>query len=340
MSAVDRRPWTVKYMVQTFDDVCGHAAIVRFLKQSLANPTPLLGHFIFYGPCGSGKTSLMNCCIEQVFGKSNFGRDCTNDSNFVLRSNASEERCLDDVTKRLKTFAAYQSQESVRKRVRRIVALDEVDSMKEDAQAALHALITQYGDSVCFMMTCNDLSNNLIQPLCSKCVTLHIDAVSSTDMAVMVLKIAERERIECTKEGIEALLLAANGDVRHMLNDFQAAVASNDGRLTESAVLAINHAPPKLAVLRVLEKCRAKELAAAIRLSRHLVEQVGYDVSDVITTMYECVVGDSMFLDGDPRLTMSYQDILKDVMIMATKQKATAITLHGVIAKMCYIRFA
>lgn len=331
----DLRPWTLKYTTRCFDDLCGHQTQVDLMKRSIRDQKGLLKNFIFYGPCGSGKTSLMNCCIEEIFGEKSMGRDCTRDTNFVLRTNASEERCLDNVKTKLKTFAEYRSSESARLKVKRIVALDEVDSMKEDAQTALHSLISEYSDTVCFMMTCNDLTNNLIQPLCSKCTTIHVGSVGVDDMALMVLKIAERENISCTKQGISALLLAAHGDVRHMLNDFQAASAAYDGKLTEEAVLAINHAPSRIHVLRVLEQCLKKSLKSALKLSRHLVEKIGYDVSDILTTMYHCVISERVFLDGDPRVLLKFQDILKQVMITAAKQKATVRTLHGVIARMC-----
>lgn len=331
----DNRPWTSKYAVTRFEHICGHRDVVEFLQEAVAHQQQMLGHIIFYGPSGTGKTSLMNCVINEVFGVKNFGRDCTRDSKFVLRSNASDERCIVTVENRLQKFVMCRNEECERRGIKRIVALDEVDSMTPEAQSALQCLLAAYRDRVCFMMTCNDISNNVIRPLQSECIALHVDNVSADDMAIMALRVAQLEGVKCTQEGIDALLLAANGDVRRMLNDYQAVACANNNLLDENAVLSVSHAPPRVAVLQVLRRCVDNDFCGALLLARHLVEAVGYDVSDILTTMYTVVLNDALFLNGDERKMLHCQSVLCDTMIVAAKQQATTRTLSGVLAKMC-----
>ena len=332
---MDNRPWTNKYAVTSFDDICGHQELVQLLKENLAEPHERLGHIILYGQSGTGKTSLMNCIIEHVFGTKNFGVDQTKNNRFVLRSNASDERCFDDVEKILLKFAMCHNEECEKRKLKRIVALDEVDSMTPEAQSALQCLLTQFEDRICFIMTCNDISNNVIKPLQSKCMALHVSQVCANDMALMALRVAQHEKLICTETGIDALLLAANGDVRKMLNDFQSVAAANDGLVTEESVLAVSHAPPRIALLQVLKECMEGKFVSALKLSRHLVETVGYDISDILTTMYSIVINDQEFLHANERKMLHFQSALCDTMIISAKQQATTRTLSGLLAKLC-----
>jgi DNA polymerase III delta prime subunit len=331
----DNRPWTNKYAVQSFEDICGQREVVELLEEALSHQQQMLEHIILYGPSGTGKTSLMNCIIERVFGAANFGVDCTRNNRFVLRSNASDERCFDSIESKLLKFVRCGNEECERRGVKRIVALDEVDSMMPEAQSALRSLLTQCRDRVCFIMTCNDIGNNVIRTLQSECMALHVGQVSANDMALMALKIAQREGVRCTQAGIDALLLGANGDVRRMLNDYQAIVSASGNVLDENAVLAISHAPPQVAVLQVLKECIDGRFISAQRLARHLVEAVGYDVSDILTTMYSVVVNDETFAQGDERKLLHFQSALCDTMILSAKQQATTRTLSGLLAKIC-----
>lgn len=331
----DNRPWVNKYAASSFQDICGHQELVSLLQESLIKQKEMLDHIIFYGAAGTGKTSLMNCVIDFVFGKTNFGVDQTKNNRFVLHSNASDERCFDAVQSKILKFVMCRNEECEKRNIKRIVALDEIDSMTPEAQSALQCILSQYRDRVCFVMTCNDISNNVSRPLQSECMALHVDQVGANDMALMVLKIASKEGVQCTKEGINALLLAANGDVRRMLNDFQSVAFANNNLLTEEGVMAITHAPPKLAVLQVLKECIDGHFINALKLSRHLVESVGYDVSDILTTMYSVIVTESIFLDGDERTMLYFQSALCDTMIISAKQQATTRTLSGLLAKLC-----
>jgi hypothetical protein len=88
-------------------------------------------------------------------------------------------------------------------------------------------------------------------------------------------------------------------------------------------------------VLQVLKECAERRFLSALQLSRHMVEAIGYDVSDILTTMYSVVVSDSFFLDGDERKMLHFQSALCNTMIVSAKQQATTRTLTGLLAKLC-----
>jgi len=348
--SVHNQTWTNKYQVRHLADVCGHGPTIQYLAEMLTKPDKLLCNMIFYGESGTGKTTLMNCIIEHSFGADNFGRDCTADPDFVLRTNASNERCFVSVEKKMRSFIERSSQECTARGLKRIIALDEVDSMTTEAQGALQCLVEKHSDRICFLLTCNDIVNNVSRPLQSKCVALHLDRVDPNSMALLVLRIAEAERITVTRAGVDALVLAANGDVRRMLNDYQAVycidsiMRDDDARLqetrtavlTEETVFSISHTPSSVAILHVLDVCVLRDFRGAMTLVRNLVESTGYDVSDIITLMYHLVVTNKLFVCAqDERVLLHFHGVLCASMVLATKQQASVRSLGGIIANLC-----
>lgn len=71
----------------------------------------------------------------------------------VLELNASDDRGLDVVRNRIRTFAECRCELPPTRH--KIVILDEVDSMTEGAQQALRRIMEKYSGSTRFMLACN-----------------------------------------------------------------------------------------------------------------------------------------------------------------------------------------
>ena len=110
--------WVEKYRPTSLDDLAGQETIKQRLKAMLQKKGQL-PHLLLAGPPGSGKTTTALLVAKEILGGQ--WRD------YTLSLNASDERGIDVVRERIKTFARYADR---REGVPfRLVVLDESDEM-------------------------------------------------------------------------------------------------------------------------------------------------------------------------------------------------------------------
>jgi replication factor C small subunit len=120
-------------------------------------------NFIFYGPAGSGKTTLAKIIVKNL--------DCD-----YLYINASDENGIDTIREKVKGFASSASWKGIK-----VVILDEADFITIQGQAALRNVIETFSRSTRFILTCNFIER-IIDPLQSRCQVLKIVPPSKTDV--------------------------------------------------------------------------------------------------------------------------------------------------------------
>jgi replication factor C small subunit len=103
-------------------------------------------NFIFYGPAGTGKTTLAKLIIKNL--------DCD-----YLYINASDERGIETIRDKVSSFASVASFKPIK-----VVILDEADFLTIQAQASLRNIIETFSRTTRFIMTCNFVER-IIDPL-------------------------------------------------------------------------------------------------------------------------------------------------------------------------------
>ena len=265
--------WLEKYRPQTLDDVLGQEAIVERLQSYVDQDD--LSHLLFAGPAGVGKTTSAVAIARELYGD--------DWQEHFLELNASDERGIDVVRDRIKSFART----SFGGANYRIIFLDEADALTSDAQSALRRTMEQFSNNVRFILSCN-YSSQIIDPIQSRCTVFRFSPLSDEAIAAQVRKIADNEGIEITDDGVDALVYVAGGDMRAAINGLQAA-AVTDGPVDEEAVFEITStARPEDIEEMVTLALDGDFTASRTQLDRLLTEE-GIAGGDIIDQLHRSV---------------------------------------------------
>ena len=124
-----------KYRPTDLENFVGNEHIKTQI-QTFLNQNDLV-NMLFYGPAGSGKTTLAKLITKNL--------DCDH-----LLINASDERGIETIRDKVSGFASTASFKPLK-----VVILDEADFLTIQAQASLRNVIETFSRTTRFIMTCN-----------------------------------------------------------------------------------------------------------------------------------------------------------------------------------------
>jgi len=245
--------WVEKYRPEKLEDLVNQESVKQRLKQLLERKKEL-PHLLFAGPPGSGKTTTALIIAQQILGEHR--------EEYTLSLNASDERGIDVVRERVKTFARFADRRAGIPY--RLVILDEADEMTHDGQTALRRIMEETSAYTRFILICN-YSSGIIEPLQSRCAIFRFHRLDESAVSDYLRVIAKGEKLKVGSDAVYgAIYEATQGDLRQAINLMQAASASSSLTLevvksaTGASVKARVHEVMKLALAGEFEPARAK----------------------------------------------------------------------------------
>jgi replication factor C small subunit len=265
--------WVEKYRPQTLEEVVGQEDIVARLQSYVArNEVPNL---LFSGSAGIGKTTCAVAIARELYGEDW-------EDNF-MELNASDERGIDVVRDRIKNFARV----SFGGHDYRIIFLDEADSLTSDAQSALRRTMEQFSSNTRFILSCN-YSSKIIDPIQSRCAVFRFSPIGDEAVADRIREIADEEGIETTDDGVDALVYAADGDMRKAINALQAAAVMGEV-VDEEAVFTITSTARPEEIQEMVTRAIEGDFTAARSVLDELLTDKGLAGGDLIDQLHRSV---------------------------------------------------
>lgn len=202
------KPLTERHRPKSLSEISGQTEHVKKLTNYVERYRSGkfdLPHLMFYGPPGTGKTSAAHALARDLYGDQW--------RNFVLDTNASDERGIDSIRGRVKEFARTGSLGEAFN----LVVLDEMDNLTPDAQGALRRIMEDFSGSCRFVLLCNNI-RKVIPPIQSRCARFQFGPIPDENVATAVIRVCQEEGIEAEEGAAEKIAQRARGSLRDALN--------------------------------------------------------------------------------------------------------------------------
>ncbi len=226
--------WTVKYRPVKLEEIIGNEQSVDTVRRLAMSRN--LPHLIMHGPENSGKSSTAFALAREIYGDgyelnmayfnaSDFFEQGKNylvrDKRFIRIIGTDDPKKIDKSVINIfkEIINEYASMSPIDSDFK-MIFIDNSESLNSDSQHALRRIMEKYTATCRFILSTTQPSR-LITPLRSRGLQLFFTHVPEDKLVPFILKIAEKEEISISNDGISALVYHAKGNVARALNTLQ-----------------------------------------------------------------------------------------------------------------------
>ncbi len=314
--------WVEKYRPRSLREMAGQEGVVPLLRAYAEKRS--LPHLLFAGPPGTGKTTAALALARDLYGaewRQNF-----------LELNASDERGIDTVRTTIKGYVRTAPIGGVGFK---LLFLDEADNLTSEAQASLRRLMERYSSGCRFILSCN-YSSRIIDPIQSRCAVFRFRGYTAEQVRHALEKIAHAEHKALRPEALEAIVTAADGDLRRATNILQLAATYAD-EVTLDTVRECATVPLRDEVEGMLGAALSGDFFKARQQLVRLFAERGASGEDILKAIHSYLgeIPDSVVA---PREKLRLVDYLGEVDYRLAEGASERIQLETVLARLALAR--
>ncbi|MCH7497363.1 MAG: DNA polymerase III subunit gamma/tau [Candidatus Marinimicrobia bacterium] len=295
-----------KWRPQVFEELIGQAHVVKTLQNALKRGR--VAHaYIFTGPRGVGKTTTarilakaLNCPNSDGMNPCNRCQVCaeiTRGGNLdVLEIDGASNRRIDEI-RELREAAKYPPSGGKH----RIYIIDEVHMLTIPAFNALLKTLEEPPPQLVFILATTD-PQKVPQTILSRTQRFDFRRVPAADIATLLMKILDDEKISYDENALVLLARKAEGSVRDSLSLLDQVIAYESGKIDEAAVVAVLGLVEDAFFAGLLDSIGRHDAQAVLSKVAELFDG-GYDLKEVAQGFNQFLRDGILQLEtGDPRL--------------------------------------
>jgi DNA polymerase-3 subunit gamma/tau len=207
-----------KYRPKNFSEIIGQEHIVQTLKNAILSG--MISHaYLFYGPRGSGKTTIarllakaINCENRQGFEPCNKCSSCLDISEGraldLIEIDAASHRGIDEI-RELRDGIRFVPTKSRYK----VFIIDESHQLTKEAANALLKTLEEPPDYAIFILATTEI-HKMIPTIVSRCQRFDFRRLTVPEIVRKLEWISEKEKIKIEKPALELIALNASGSFR------------------------------------------------------------------------------------------------------------------------------
>ncbi|NLW45322.1 MAG: DNA polymerase III subunit gamma/tau [Syntrophomonadaceae bacterium] len=228
---------------QTFGEVVGQKNTVTGLRNAVREGK--LAHaYLFFGPRGSGKTSVakilakaVNCLNPDNGEPCNACPACRdiNNGSFmdVLEIDAASNRGIDEIRDLREKVRVLPAQGK-----KKVYIIDEVHMLTTEAFNALLKTLEEPPDSVIFILATTEV-NRVPATVLSRCQRYAFTRLSISEVTDRLRDVAAQMQINVTDKALELMARRSNGSLRDALSIMEQCIAFRDHDIDELQVMDV-----------------------------------------------------------------------------------------------------
>ncbi|MCR4879797.1 MAG: replication-associated recombination protein A [Bacilli bacterium] len=186
---------------QTLDEMVGQTHLLK--KDSIFRKvmeTKKVPNMIFYGPAGTGKTTMANIIAHN--------------SNLTLYKLNGTNASTEDIKKVISEVDSLLNSNGI------LLYLDEIQYLNKKQQQSLLEFV-ESGDITLIASTTENPYFYIYPALLSRCTVFEFKAISKDEIKKGILRGLDKLELKIEEEALDMLALASNGDMRKSLNNLE-----------------------------------------------------------------------------------------------------------------------